>query len=81
MKKRKKLKKKGFVDYVGKGLYVFIIIFIVSNFWSINHYIGSYETDIKVLIISLLWINGFLLCIGVIAINNYKKYLKDQQDW
>ena len=81
MKKRKKLRKKTFLEYVGKGLYVFIVIFIVFNFYSINHYISNYETDIRILVISLLWINGFLLCAGVIKINNYRKYLKDQQDW
>ena len=81
MKKRKKLRKKTFLEYVGKGLYVFIVIFIVFNFYSINHYISNYETDIRILIISLLWINGFLFGGAVIKINNYRKYLKDQQDW
>ena len=47
----------------------------------INHYISNYETDIRILIISLLWINGFLFGGAVIKINNYRKYLKDQQDW
>ena len=81
MKKRKKLKKKTFLEYVGKGLYVFIVIFFVFNFYSINHCISNYETDIRILIISLLCINGFLFVTGVIKINNYRKYLKDQQDW
>ena len=81
MKKRRKLRKKNFKEYVGKGLYFFIGLLIIANFIVMNNYrIGRYP-DFEVFFYNLLWPNIFLLGSAIFTYSNYKKYLRGERDW